>query len=532
MPSRSIVALVGALLVLTALDPPAPAHAAGIDVGLSGFHDIVVDEGNDHVFISQGASGAIVVTDLAGSVVTTVAGTTGAAGMTLSPDGAELWAAAPSSHAVLAVDTSTLAVTPYATASDVCPESAAVASGLVWFGSICDTGTNGQIGALDPSDSSVTMFAQGYVPRVYASPAQPDTLISYGAYRLPATLYRYTTGAGATPTLTLSASHYAFGSGAEDAAFTPDGSQIVVVSGQESDHWHQVFNLSDLSIADWYGASGTAWPSAVAINPDGVVAAGYDWHPDVLMFLPGSATPLASYDLVTGSAGVAAGGLAFSSDNLYAVTNDRQLHIVPTPTVTATTDRSTYDFGATATVVGRLAVASSTLELTISAQEVGGTDHELVVGDAVGGQIATTMRVQRTTTFTVTWAGDDSHHSASTSTTVRVRAAVSNKLTGATGHRGRFATFPTRGSATVQALVKPSHAGDCVRFRVEAHLSGRWKPQTTSACMTLNAQSKRTAKIKATAALRGKDLRVQTLWGGDAENLAAKSGYRYFRFTK
>ena len=226
MPSRSIVALVGALLVLTALDPPAPAHAAGIDVGLSGFHDIVVDEGNDHVFISQGASGAIVVTDLAGSVVTTVAGTTGAAGMTLSPDGAELWAAAPSSHAVLAVDTSTLAVTPYATASDVCPESAAVTSGLVWFGSICDTGTNGQIGALDPSDSSVTMFAQGYVPRVYASPAQPDTLISYGAYRLPATLYRYTTGAGATPTLTLSASHYAFGSGAEDAAFAAEVAKI------------------------------------------------------------------------------------------------------------------------------------------------------------------------------------------------------------------------------------------------------------------------------------------------------------------
>ncbi len=532
MRSRSIVALVGALLALTALDPPAPARAAGSDIGLTGFHDIVVDESHDHVFISQAASGGIVVTDLAGSVVTTIVGTTGAAGMTLSPDGAVLWAAAPSSHAVLAVDTSTLTVTPYATASDVCPESAAVTSGLVWFGSICDTGTNGQIGALDPSDSSVTMFAQEYVPRVYASPAQPNTLISYGAYRSSATLYRYSTGAGVTPTLALTKSHDSFGSGAEDAAFTPDGSQIVVVSGQESDHWHQVFNLSDLSIVDWYGASGTAWPSAVAINPDGVVAAGYAWHPDVLMFLPGSATPLASYDLVTGSDGVAAGGLAFSRDNLYAVTDDLKLHVLATPTVIATTDQSTYDVGATATVVGHLNVASSTLKLSISAQELGGTDHEIAVGDAVGGQLAATMKVQRTTTFTVTWAGDDTHQSGSASTTVKVRAALSGNLTGATGHRGRYATYPVKGTATAHALVKPSHAGDCVRFRVEARVGGRWKPQPASACVRLNAQSKAIYKIRSSAALRGQDLRVRALWAGNAENAASQGAYRYFRFGK
>lgn len=103
---------------------------------LSGYAHLVVDPAHQHVFVSQGAGSAgIVVTDLSGTPITTVAGEQGATGLALSPDGGTLYAALADGGAIAAIDTATLTETArWSTGAGSSPVSVAVAGGRVWYG--------------------------------------------------------------------------------------------------------------------------------------------------------------------------------------------------------------------------------------------------------------------------------------------------------------------------------------------------------------------------------------------------------------
>ncbi|MDX6354576.1 MAG: hypothetical protein QOF98_1479, partial [Streptomyces sp.] len=135
---KSLHAALGLLAFTAASAIGAPAaHAdASSDLSLSGFSDIAVDQPAGHVFVSQGTGRTgIVTTDLQAGNPQLIAGTAGATGMAVSPDGGTLYAAVPDSGLILAIDAGTLEVTAqYSPGSGLTVTSLAVAGGSVWFG--------------------------------------------------------------------------------------------------------------------------------------------------------------------------------------------------------------------------------------------------------------------------------------------------------------------------------------------------------------------------------------------------------------
>jgi DNA-binding beta-propeller fold protein YncE len=127
------------------------AHQAEpqVTVGqLTGFHQIVVDDAEGYVFLSEGEdsasiqaaadpSTALVVTTLSGAYVTTLDAGSGVEGLALTPDGKTLYVALAAKDAVAALDVTTIAggspaQTLYALPSGWMPYDLVLQSGVLW----------------------------------------------------------------------------------------------------------------------------------------------------------------------------------------------------------------------------------------------------------------------------------------------------------------------------------------------------------------------------------------------------------------
>ncbi len=175
-----IPALTAALGVLAVAPGSSASASSTTSLPITSFYQIVVDSAHGHVFISQGSSSLneIVVTNLAGQDVTTITGQDGVRGIALSPDRGTLYAALGSSHAVTAIDTSTLQQTASYPLGDAnTPQDVAVQSGKVWVS--YDTGTVGSaaIGDIDLSATTPAFETQAAMGGWYSAPglaADPD----------------------------------------------------------------------------------------------------------------------------------------------------------------------------------------------------------------------------------------------------------------------------------------------------------------------------------------------------------------------
>ena len=419
------LSLVVALLVVGGGATQASADSV-TDIGMAGFRDIIVDEAHDHVFVSQG-NATLIVTDLQGVPLTTIENLHGAAGMTLSPDGATLYVALSSGDAIAAVDADTLEVAnTYPTGTASCPSDVAVTVGLVWFGSGCDS--RDTLTALDPTDGSVTasLAASRSNPIIRTSPELPGELflVEQGG----SSIYAYAAQGGDSPSLTLRTSRPNTGSNARDLAITPDGSKLILASG--SPYMHNAYRTSDLSGAGSYGSSN--YPNAVAVRDDGMVAAGISgWYqPDVYVYRAGSTTLLRSYEFGGTENELLPGGLAFGTTDLYAVTADlydrtnfrlRVIHPVGVPSLVLRTDKSTYIDGDTAHVTAELVTDSPNQTVSIYS-EVEGERSLLATGSVDAGthELAADLIVTEPTKFIVEYAGDEFVATATASRSVAV----------------------------------------------------------------------------------------------------------------
>ena len=508
-----------------------PALGAGLDVGLTGFADIVADEAHGRLFISQGTD-TVVVTDLDGTPAATVTGLQGASDMALSQDAGTLWVAMTDGDGIAAVDTSTLEAVTYPIG--VAPCGVAVSSGLVWFGypwSPVPGGWIGQIGALDPSNGSVTLhLASGFSPgpdlRIASSPARADTLVvAPNAGALPALLV-YETAAENPPTLKLTAS----GGGSlsvVDLALTPDGSQVVTAPASLSEH--RVFKVSDLSLA---GSYPTAYqPDAVAISGDGMVAAGGGGY--ILVFRPGSTTPYNTYH--QGSVGR---GLAMADRTIFAVTPaELQLQVITVrgaSTVTVATDMASYDYNQVAKVTVTLTGGETNREVSVYATPYA-RSRTLVGSGTVdsNGRLTLGVRVKQRTTFEAVYDGDENYDPATANAVVvKVAAQVKPWMSGYQRRSGRYYVYTPKHAAVNWAQVYPNHAGDCLAFRLQFKVRGHWRTVATLGCVRLNGTSKAAAGLDWQRELIGIPMRFRAEWKGDAENLKKTSPWRYAKFVK
>ncbi|MFE0627349.1 Ig-like domain repeat protein, partial [Streptomyces sp. NPDC058864] len=384
----SVLLATASLLGVTAT--PAAADSAAV-LPANSFDDMVVDGVHQRVFISSSTGSKIVVTDYDGTVVGEIGSEPGAAGLVLSPDSTTLYVAVPNADAISAIDTATLRETArYPIGAGSAPRYLAMNKDTVWFG--YGAATQGNIGSLDldpetpaedPSgtpestgtvttDGAVVTLGQGgahswySAPMVASSAGNPDVLAAGAPGQSPTELQVYDVSSGHAESKAYRWNPNDSGN-LQDLTVTPDGEQILAASG--APYFHQVYRTSDLSDDGRYSTK--AYPNAVAVAPDGTVAAGiHGWYdPDVYIFKPDVDQQVRTYDFPntghsSGADTLAPSGLAWAPDGsrLFAVSaNDADvlsLRVLQDPAKAATTltvsAPATAVPGAEVTVTGTL----------------------------------------------------------------------------------------------------------------------------------------------------------------------------------
>ncbi|WP_405966605.1 hypothetical protein OG613_05345 [Streptomyces sp. NBC_00015] len=236
---------------------------------LSGYAHLVVDPAHQHVFVSQGAGSAgIVVTDLSGTPITTVAGEQGATGLALSPDGGTLYAALADGGAIAAIDTATLTETArWSTGAGSSPVSVAVAGGRVWYG--YTAGGKGGIGSVDPSAPAPAAIPQPALSQWTTAPLLATGGDVLAAEEPQGNLSHVATFGVASGTASVRADTLVHGGTASGLAVTGDGIRVLLAAPQQLAL--RAYRSTDLAAADpagyFTGGSGSA-PGSVAVDTD------------------------------------------------------------------------------------------------------------------------------------------------------------------------------------------------------------------------------------------------------------------------
>lgn len=352
---RLLISALALAFGILGLLPASAAHASGpVSLPITSFHQIVADTTNGHLFISQGSSSVneILVTNLNGQQVATIANQNGVTGIALSPHGNTLYAALGSSHAVTAIDTTTLQQTAsYPLGSANTPVDVAVQSGKVWVS--YNTATVGQaaIGDIDLSAATPSFHTQANMggwyaaPQLAADPLDSGVLIAAEPSQSPVSAASYDPTVDpvtvrAQSTLSNNCDNE------QDLAVAPGGAEVVFACGWPYAHYR--YSTADLSQQGSYAS--TYYPNAVAIDANGDVAAGTGSNPyqdDLYIYHQDSDTALNTYNLAGSSSDyqyLQPRGLAWAADGskLFAVLQDTtagsySLDVIDGPTLIQST---------------------------------------------------------------------------------------------------------------------------------------------------------------------------------------------------
>jgi Carboxypeptidase regulatory-like domain len=470
--------------ILTAASAQAATATA---LPITSFYQIVADTSHSHLFISQGSSSEneILVTNLAGQPVGSIAGQDGVMGLALSPDGSTLYAALSADHAVTAISTATLQQTASYSLGDAnTPRDVAVQSGRVWVSYDTSSGVgNAAIGDIDLSAATPgfqTQPAMGgwySAPELAADPSDTGILVAVQPDEEPPAAATYTVSANpATQDGHATLLNCGF---AEDLAVAPGGGQFVLPCGPDA-----VFRYSTADLSQQGSYASTDNPVAVAINGAGQVALGSRASspaPDLYVYNAGGDAPLNSYNLETSGGDLAARGLAWSADaaQLFAVLGNSSdgsyaLQVIDGSALVPAT--LTLNGPATATqatkpvtLTGKLSlpsgapVADAAIAMTRSVS--GGTSKTFAVTTAADGTYSLTDAPPAvgTYTYTASYAGNSTTAAATASTTVNVTGLPAS-LTVTT----KSAVFTYKPAVQVTAHLGTTHGNRKVSIYAQA----------------------------------------------------------------
>lgn len=531
----AVMPLALASWALTAVSPATAADGDALDVGLTGYADLVLDEAHGHVFISQG-SDKIVVTDLNGKPLAPITGLPESRGMSLDEDGSTLWVAVGGADEVAAIDTTTLEVTTFPIGANTCPVELALTSGLVWVYAGCyyDSGT---IFALDPATGSVTPVTDDNAPRPYltASPELPGRMFLVARGSSPQTIVEYDVTGLPTPSLTVHASHRLntkLGT-ADNLMVMPGGASIVTGYGK-------VFNTSNLGLVSQY--TPRFYGSAVARRADGTMSFG--GGDGLTVMKPASSSTFRNYLMYDRSVGV--GGMAWGTTKLYAVTHGRDYPSEPyrlrviTPrrksSITVTTPSTRYRLGDRVPVTATLVGGATHGKVAIYANTFPYDGPRVLVASGLvdsNGRFATHYRAQRRTRFSVSYAGDASTEgSANRSHEVFVRAAVDTTMSRYRSRRGSAYVYKATDTAIMKVKVRPDHGGECVTLEVMLRFGGDWQWGRGIGCLTLSSHSVARVGLRGSRDLVKHPVRLRVKYRGDLTNLGTQTPWTYVTFVR
>jgi Bacterial Ig-like domain (group 3) len=319
------------------LTPGSVSTPLGVDgtLGESGFGDLVIDDANQHVFVSSPAANVVQVYGFSGNLVASISGIAGADGMVIH--GSTLYVAASTTGDIVAINLSTLADEgPFATGL-VDPGWLVYAGGELWTEQYENGNQSDQLASIslagDPGD--VTVFPTTYYsPDLATSSGTPNYLYAAEDGLEPGAIYKFDVSSG-SPVLVAS-NPFTDQSNIDDLAVSVDGTEVIPASSlisSESGTSHGIEELSASTLtADGVIYPDQSYPSAVAVSSadGGLLATGLSdsdsSEPNLSVFPLGNTSALytgsASGPSYAGS--VMAHGLALSADGsrMFAITSD------------------------------------------------------------------------------------------------------------------------------------------------------------------------------------------------------------------
>jgi hypothetical protein len=552
MPVMSMVLGVVGLL------PASGAHAdTTTALKITSFYQIVADTAHSHLFISQGSSSQnhIIVTNLAGKQVATIGGQDGVMGIALSPDGKTLYAALSALHAVTAISTSTLKETAsYSIGNTNTPHDVAVQSGKVWVSYDTGTPSMAAIGDIDLTTNTPAFETQAAMggwysaPELAADPHDTGVLVAAQPGISPASAGTYDTSAEPATVRAPITSLSNNCDNQRDLAVVPGGSQFILACGAPYAHFR--YSTADLSQQGSYAS--TNYPASVAIDARGDVAAGTANNPyaaDLYIYHQNGDKALNTYNLASSSTSITLmpRGLAWAADGsrLFAVINDfsantYSLRVIDGPTLiqprlSLATGSKTFSYNSAVHVTAHLGKTATNRTVSIYAQRLGGTTRKLLKTGRVNssGNLTVSYKAPYSTTFTVAFSGDGKYAPATATSTVYVRAAVSESLTGYYSSEQvggvTYWLFHRHSVMHVHVHVRPNKDGQCVKFELQIHYQGAWHGKITR-CAALDSSSRINLNVNLGRAGLGYHYRIRADYvrSKDTSNLSNDSAWQFF----
>jgi len=503
---------------------------------LAGGRDILVDEARGQVFVAQERAG-LLVTDLTGTPVTTIAMPGAQDYLSLSADGTtvylKVWdSSSGSSSHIMAVDTATHAVSTLAEAKygGCWMQPIEAHSGLLWFVTSCETASNNDFGYIDPADGSVAKLpwprggrAASYVAEMAGVRGRPDRLLMTTGGSL--SMIEVTIGDAVTAREIASVDGAGWFAATSDTVIATEGSSL------------QRYSVDDLSPIG-VSVSRPGDVSDVAMRSDGTAATGSQDGTVVAAVSPDGAAPYGRYkfDRDPRTSVVANRILEWGSERLYVIVAGREFYAFEprsrSQVELSRGDRARYRFGERIPIT--VSLSGSPVDRTVvvwHVDELGVRRRVFKAAVPLGDTLRTSTIARRTGQFEVTYPGDDSYDpSFDKAPTVWVKAGIETAIPSG---RSVGVVRVHRVDQTVEfrAKVLPNHARDNVRVRVGVLVGSRWR-HALSRWVRLNGESRMGLDLRGSREIVGYKFRVRLEFYGDRENTESFSRWRYFKFVR
>ncbi|MFD3456824.1 WD40 repeat domain-containing protein [Streptomyces sp. NPDC058691] len=217
--------------------------------------------------------------------------------------------------------------------------------------------------------------------------------------------------------------------------------------------------------------------------------------PDVPVRLQAAYPPVGFVIRDTAPAGTYTYHVTLDGDATHMAADSPAPILVHHPTaLTVATDATTYSYDATAKVTAHLGTTQDTRKVSIYAQPYGGKKTLIKTATVDShGNLATSYKLTRSTTFTAAFVGDSAYPPATATRTAgdHVKVAVSLSSYYTSTHYGStlYRVYHHTDKAKENVTVTPNKDGQCLRFETQRYYKSAWHTLSTSSCSTLSRTS-------------------------------------------
>ncbi|SEE88209.1 hypothetical protein [Streptomyces sp. Ag109_O5-10] len=203
-------------------------------------------------------------------------------------------------------------------------------------------------------------------------------------------------------------------------------------------------------------------------------------------------------------------------------------------TVTVTTDKATYAYGATATVTAHLGTTYNGRTVSVYATPAGGRKTLLKTGTVDSkGNLKATYKPTRSTVYTASFGGGYHYAPATATHSAATQVKIAERLGGyytSTTYSGvTYRVYHHTVQPQVVGVVTPDKSGQCMKFQAQEYYSGAWHTIGTSSCFSMTPGSTGVTHLALTHAVNQR-FRVRTEYvhsSKDTSNADTWGGWLY-----